>query len=843
MRGLSGLAWRSLSARRLRTGLTVAGVALGVGVLFASLATSAGIDASIGRTVGDLVGRADLRVSAFQERGLSPQSVSAIASTPGVAVAAPTLERRTYLRQQLGDPTLPTPVTVLGVDPELDPQIRALDLVAGAALARPDEASVLITERLAADDGYALGSELTIQAAGDPGRFRVIGIIAGDGPTVAAFGRVVVVPLAAAQAVFAVDGVTRVDIRAAPGAAIGDVETALVSRLTFEPYVLSSPGDIAASLRASTADFRSTIALIAAVALFVGAFLIFSTLSMTLAERVREVGLLRAAGATRRQVTGFILAGALVIGVLGSLLGLLVGLALAAVMVAWVRSIGSIPLDGLEAPFAAFVASAAIGLVVTVAAAFEPAWRASRISPIEALKARAESDVAVVRAARLRWLAGVFVAVGILGLFTWPSVDAGLGGGPARSLAVYGVLLVATLASPFLIRPLGRLAGLPFRSLFRFEERLARNSLARDRSRAALTVGALAMGLAMIVAIGGVAQNARRAATAWLADVIPGDAVVTSIRPIPPEEGVTESLARIPGVARVTPIATFDLAYRNLGVDAAAIVGADFAADGRLEFVEGDRDTAFAALDAGGAAIVPAGVADRLDVALGDGMTFAIGGGATAELRVVGIVARSLPGGTGESVLVGWRDARDSFGVLGADFFAVRYAPGSAAVAGPALETQARVMALEPSSLERVQGAIAGALGRVFGLFDALAFVAVVVASLGIVNTLSMSVVERVREIGVLRAIGMTRRQIGRMVVVEAGILGIVGSILGAVTGLVAGLVLVALGGGRLDLPIDPPWGALAVCFVLGVGASMIAAYYPARLAGRLSIVRAVQFE
>jgi putative ABC transport system permease protein len=814
------------------------GIALGVGVLFASLATSAGIDASIGRTVRDLVGRADLRVAAFQERGLSAATLETIATTPGVAVAVPTLERRTYLRQALGDPALPTPVTVLGIDPERDGQVHDLVLVAGSSLARPEEASALITERLARDDGYALGDELTLQAAGDPGRFRVIGIIEGDGPSVGAFGRVVVVPIAAAQAVFGIEGVTRVDVRATAGTEVADVETALVSRLTLEPYVLSSPGDIADSLRASTADFRSTTALIAAVALFVGAFLTFSTLSMTLGERIREVGLLRAAGATRRQVTGFIFGGALVIGVIGSLLGLVVGAVLAALMVGWVRTIGSIPLDGLSTPVAAFVASAAVGIFVTIAAAFEPAWRASRISPIEALKARAEGETGALRTARLRWLVAVFVAVGAVGLFTWPG-DAGTG----RSLAVYGVLLVSALGSPFLLGPLGRIAGIPFALFARFEERLARASLIHDRSRAALTVGALAMGLAMIVAIGGVAQNARRAATGWLVDVIPGDSIVSSIRPIGQEEGVVESLAGLPGVAHATPIATFDLAYRGLAVDAAAIVGADFLADERLSFVDGDREDALAALDAGGATVLPIGQATRLDLGVGDVMTFAIGGGSTVDLRVAGVVARGLPGGTGETMLVGWGDARASFGVLGADFIAVRFEPGEADVARPAIETQARTLALEPSSLERVQGAVTTALGRVFGLFDALAAVAVIVAAFGIVNTLTMNVVERVREIGVLRATGMTRRQVARMVVVEAGILGLVGSMIGALTGLAAGIVLVVVAGGRLDIPIDPPWGSIALCFVLGVGASMVAAYYPARLAGRLSIVRAVQFE
>ncbi|HEY0444273.1 MAG TPA: FtsX-like permease family protein, partial [Candidatus Limnocylindrales bacterium] len=431
--------------------------------------------------------------------------------------------------------------------------------------------------------------------------------------------------------------------------------------------------------------------------------------------------------------------------------------------------------------------------------------------------------------------------VGIVGL-----VISSLGGGTAsvtRAFAVYGVLLAATVLSPFVIAPLGRIAGLPFAAAFRFEERLARRGLVRERGRTALTVGALTVGLAMIVAIGGVALNARNAAGAWLESVVPGDEVVTSIRPVSLDEPVMTDLRAVDGVERVTPVATFDLAYRGSRLDAAAIVGADFLADGRLRFVSGDRAAALAALDAGGTAVLPATEADRLGARVGDALPFAVGGGRTVSLTVAGITEHTLPGPTGEAVLVSWTDATASFGVLGADFLGVRFARDATAAARAELDGVAHEAALEPSSLGTVQGAVSDALGRVFGLFDALALIAVLVAALGIVNTLTMNVVERVREIGVLRAAGMTRRQVGRMVVVEAGVLGLVGAVLGAVTGLVVGGVMVVLGGGRIDVTIDVPWSAVALCVVLGVGVSMAAAWYPARLAGRLSIVRAVQFE
>src|SRR6476646_567340 len=296
-RGLTRLAWRSLRARRLRTTLTALGVALGVAVLFAGLATNAGIDASVDRTVSTLVGRADLRISSFGEGGLSAETAAQIASTPGVAVASPSFERRTYLGAELGAPedALPPPVTFVGIDPVLEPRLHDMTLAAGAALARPNEPSALITATLARQDRLGVGDELTILGPGEPAAFRVVGILAADGPWSGSAGRAVVVPLATALRTFGTAGLTRVDVGVAPGPSVADVSAALQSALHREPYVLSSPRDLAASMRASTGEFAATTALIAAVALFAGAFLIFNTLSMTVAERVRELGLLRAA--------------------------------------------------------------------------------------------------------------------------------------------------------------------------------------------------------------------------------------------------------------------------------------------------------------------------------------------------------------------------------------------------------------------------------------------------------------------------------------------------------------------------------------------------------------------
>jgi putative ABC transport system permease protein len=206
-------------------------------------------------------------------------------------------------------------------------------------------------------------------------------------------------------------------------------------------------------------------------------------------------------------------------------------------------------------------------------------------------------------------------------------------------------------------------------------------------------------------------------------------------------------------------------------------------------------------------------------------------------------VERSFPGPTGETALVGWSDAESRFGVAGADAFAVRYLLGAPVAAREAVAEVARSDALTVAPIESVEGAVDDALGRVFGLLDGLALAAVLVAGLGIVNTLLMDTWERGRELGMLRAAGMSRAQVWRSVVVEAGILGLIGSVVGSAAGLAVGVLLVATAGGRLDAGIRLPLPTIAVALVAGVGLAMLAAAQPARIAGRRSIVAAVRGE
>lgn len=848
MRGLVPYAWRSLVARPVRTLLTVFGISIGVAALVAALAVNAGLDASIDRTVASMVGRADLRVAAFTETGLSAATLSAVERVPGVALTAPAIERRTFLGPRAGQPAETDPVTVLGIDPVRESRVRDLSVVRGAPLDGIDEAAALVPERLAAAEGIDVGSRLTLMGAGAPLDVRVVGILAGDGPSLGTAGRTVVMPIATVASLAVADGapstdaatlagITRIDVVLAVGADPAAVTAGLERALTVEPYVLSMPRDVAASLRSSTADVRSMMALLAAMTLFAAAFLILNTLSMTVVERVRELGLLRAAGAGRRQVIRVVLAQALLLGAAGSALGLAGGSLLAELAAGWLRASGSVTIDGPGLGVEVLAAGFLGGLLVTLVAALEPARRAAGVSPVTALRAR--SDPASAVRARTGWLVAVVAVVGVLAVVLLPDGSASTSG-VARTAAIYAVLLTAVLLTPVLLAPLGRVAGLPFAPILRLEERLARAAIVRDRGRTTLTVGALIVGLAMVVALGAVAANARAAATAWVADVVPGDEILTSIAPAPVGEGgVDREVAAIDGVKLATPIATFDLAFKGTRLEAVAIRGADFEADGRLSFTAGDRAAAFAAIDRGGAVILSRARAQRLGVGLGDVLAVATAQG-LVELEVAGIVERSFPGRTGEAALVGWPDALGRLGVEGADAIAVRFAPGRAADASAVVAALARERALTVAPISSVAGAVGDALDRVFGLLDLLALAAVLVAALGIVNTLSMDTWERARELGVLRAAGMSRRQVWRSVLVEAGILGVIGGVVGSVAGLGVGVLLVATASGGLDAGIRVPWPSIAFAVVLAVGLAMLAAAQPARIAGARSIVSAV---
>ena len=390
-------------------------------------------------------------------------------------------------------------------------------------------------------DGLSLGSALTMQGAGDRVTYRVVGHrrwrrpadrrLRADGhrPAGDRAGRLRRRPASPASTSALAEGADPATV--STGARVAPHQPSRTS--------CPRPQDLAAALRASTTDFQATTALIAAIALFAGAFLIFNTLSMTVAERIREVGLLRAAGASRGQVTSFMLTQALAIGVVGSLVGL------AARRLPggrrWSPSCGR---SDRSPSTVRRCRSTPLVIAVRRRDRRHPRGRPRAGAPGRPDPAGRGAQGAArlarpLATARLRWLAVVFAVVAARRR-AHPAASARWRRrcrGPRSSTARCSSRPCSSRSS---CRPSPGSPARRSRSLLRFEERLARSSVVRDRSRTALTLGGLTIGLAMIVALGGVGQHARAAAAGWIADVIPGDLVVTSIRPIAADEGVAE---------------------------------------------------------------------------------------------------------------------------------------------------------------------------------------------------------------------------------------------------------------------------------------------------------------
>jgi ABC-type lipoprotein release transport system permease subunit len=262
--------------------LTVAGIGLGASLVFASLAVGRGAERSIESTVEASLGRSDFRVTGFDGGMLSDEMLVAIRSVHGVEVAAPSVDLPGTLLPE-PDSAAPngSPVTIHGIDPVLDAQVRDLDLAAGETITRPDEAAAIITERLAAEEGYGLGSDVIVATPGAPELFRVIGIAAGDGPFLESGGRTVILPIDAVKRLFGIEGVARVDLLVAEDVPVDGVRAELGEALAGQSYVLTSPADLTESLRRPTAGFSVTVTGLAVLGALVGAVLVFGAIRLT----------------------------------------------------------------------------------------------------------------------------------------------------------------------------------------------------------------------------------------------------------------------------------------------------------------------------------------------------------------------------------------------------------------------------------------------------------------------------------------------------------------------------------------------------------------------------------
>lgn len=839
---LTALAWRGLAARPLRTALTVLGIALGVAIIAGTLVASQASADAVQRAAAELFGRAQLRVRAFADTGFTPRGVTTLRRVAGVEAAAAVAQRRLTLTTDPGPhEQVFSGMLVIGVDPQDEAQVRTYRLLAGRFLSGDAEDEILVNARWAGDHGLGVGDHLWLDGdlrnggAGAP--LTIMGLMDDTGFGALAFGQVAVLPRAILNSALATPApVVSVDLVIAQGH-VSDVVSAIDATLD-EPYVLETVQDAAAQLASAQAGFSAIAFLFGLIALAVGGFLVANTMAMTLGERTREIGLLRAAGTTARQVVGIFLRQAIALGIAGSALGIGAGIGLAALMIGFLQSTRAVLIDGLPLDPVALAFVFVIGASTTAVAAGIPALAAARIGPLDALRPSRRPGRTLGQ--RLRWLIGLELVLLIVGLVAYPLARGSLGL-PALLLGLV-VLIGAALLVALVVEPLARIVGRPFQWFFGAQGFFGRTNLGRDRVRSGLTVGALLLGLAAVVTIGTVAASARATTGQWVGSILPGGHGIRLGAPVSIEQ-YRPTFEATSGLRYASPIVEFP-AVERIGntLSEAGMAGIDpavFRATGSLIFTAGDRASALDALAAGGAVLVPQPVAVRDGLKVGSTIRLGVPGRTGSEFKVAGIVAYSIPSQTGEGdLLVSLSDAASRFDETDASLWAMVPQAGVGDVAfRDAVATTASQLAGQPIAATDLADTLSRSLDRIVGLFDVLAFVSVIIAALGIVNTLSMGVIERVREIAILRSHGMTVGQVQAMVVAEAAIMGAIGGLAATVTGVLVAWAFIGLGAGSSFSALAVPWVLLAIVVLLGIGVAALAALYPARLAARLPIV------
>jgi putative ABC transport system permease protein len=837
-------AWKSLLARKVRLLMSVSAIALGVAFVVGSLVFSSAMSASFNRLFGASVGDVVVRPQGSTTLNGDPSTrtvpadlVARLARVPGAARADGNVQAigvfvvgvDNKVVAGLGAPTY-------GVSYSTAPAehgVQGLTLLGGHAPHGPHQ--VALDEQAAGKGGYHLGDKVRIVTATRKAVLeeRLVGIVGYADNTSLAGATLTVFDVRTAQKLFlhGKDAFTNIWVTAQPGVSQSSLRDAVARQLP--PHVQAVTGDDAANESASQVlrgvKFLKTFLLIfAAVALVVGAYLIVNTFSILVAQRSRELALLRAIGASRRQVSRSVLLEALVLGLFGATVGLVLGVGLA-YGIRWVIGLVGLDLSGqqLHLTTESVVVGYVTGVVVTMAAAWLPARRTGRITPVQAL-----GDVVALPESSIRWrfALGLVAIVGgaaavAEGLFgSLPHSGYWVGGG------ILAVLLGVTAAAPIVCRPFLALTRWMYAGLFHAVGNLAGQNALRNPRRTTATASALMIGMALACTMSIIGASAKASVDQAINQNFIGNYVVGSAFGQPFSTSVAARIARVPGVTNV-------LRQRYAFIEADghrdALTGV---VPGQLHAFGLDVERGSPGL-AGRTVLVNAKYAASHHLAVGDRVTIGKLPVGSRSFRIGGVYKDTPLVFDFVTSLANLHRA----GLADSDNFLIVFTDPRA---GDVLAQLQHVVAKLPIVTVQNETQFAqeqrAPIDQLVLMVDALLGLALVIAILGIVNTLALSIIERTREIGLLRAIGLGRRQLRLMVTLESIVMAVLGALLGVVLGVCFGVAMMYAVRDQGLKVIAVPWTQLAVFLGLAVVIGVLAAVLPARRAARLDVLAAI---
>ncbi len=843
------LSWKGVLANKGRLLLTAIAIVLGVAFVSGSYVFTDTLKAAFDVLFeqegqeNDLVVRAETEFDFGFELGTVPEELlGEVQVIDGVETAVPLIQSTAQLIGKEGKPLGGGGPPTLGFSwvPGTE-DVSALNLRNGTPPTDPTD--ILIDAYTADEHGFVVGDPIDVVLVSGVETFEVAGIVSfGDadnllGATIAAF------ELETAQRVFDLEGrYSQISIMVADGVEVSSVQQAIAAALPDGTEVITGQTEIEEGqemVDEGVGFFNTFLLAFAFIAIFVGGFIIQNTYRIIVAQRTKELAMMRAVGATGRQVTVMVVVEALMVGIVASAIGIAVGILIAFLLKSIFGGLGmAFPEGPLTILPRTVVWGMVVGIVITLLAALMPAIRAARIAPLAALRDTGSPySKSLVRRA---WLGAGVLGAGLtlllVGLFT--DISNGL---LIVGLGAVLIFLGVSVLAPLIARGFGRVVGAPLPAMFGVVGRLAQENSIRKPRRTAATASALMIGVALVSIIATLSSSFKGTLVETVGEEVIADFQVQPSGFVDPaQSGVSPALVEdIRVLPDVDVVSIYRVgAWRNpetLREDFLMGVDAELERVVRLEMEAGS----YSDLGPGTVGIWKPFAEDE-DLAVGDTLRVEFNSGAIIEPTIAFVYGAEL---FSTNLLIPMETYEEHFDNRLAGMAMLTVADGVAPnVARPTIEALVdEYPNLEMNDKEQFIDVVAGQIDVLLNVVTLLLVLAIIIAGLGIMNTMALSIMERRREIGLLRAVGMSRRQVRRVIRWESVLIALFGVLLGIVVGTGLGAAIVIAIGQGLGLTL--PWSQLAIYLVLAALLGVAASLWPAWRGSKVDVLEAIAYE